>query len=68
MELHTFVNKNCKKASIVFYFCWTKQKGPVVVISLAPQSNSTGSVLTNDGTLGREIKELKPGVAAPASY
>ena len=29
------------------------------------QSNSTGSVLINDGTLGAGIKELKPGAAAP---
>ena len=32
---------------------------------LALQSNSTSSVLTNDGTLGAGIRELKPGVAAP---
>ena len=45
-------------------FCLTKQKGSVVLILLALQSNSTGSVLTNDGTLGAGIKELKPGAAA----
>ena len=35
------------------------------VILLALQSNSTGSVLINDGTLGVGIKELKSGAAAP---
>ena len=35
------------------------------LILLALQSNSTGSVLINDGTLGAGIKELKPGAAAP---
>ena len=35
------------------------------LISLALQSNSTGSVLINDDTLGAGIKELKPGAAAP---
>ena len=47
-------------------FCLTKQKGSVVLLLLvALQSNSTNSVLTNDGALGAGIKELKPGVAAP---
>ena len=32
---------------------------------LVLQSNSAGSVPTNDGTLGAEIRELKPCVAAP---
>ena len=41
------------------------QKESVELTLLAPQSNSTGSVLINDGTLGPEIKELKPGAAAP---
>ena len=36
-----------------------------MLILLALQSNSTGSVLINDGTLGAGIKELKPGAAAP---
>ena len=36
-----------------------------MLILLALQSNSTGSVQTNDGTLGAEIIELKFGVAAP---
>ena len=31
----------------------------------ALQSNSAGSVLTNDGRLGAEIRELKPGLSAP---
>ena len=31
---------------------------------LALQSNSTGLVHVNDGTLGSGIRELKPGVAA----
>ena len=57
--------KNCKKASTVSCFCLTKQKGSVELILLALQSNSTGSVLINDGTLGAGIKELKPGAAAP---
>ena len=35
-----------------------------MLILLAVQSNSTGSVLINDGTLGAGIKELKPGAAA----
>ena len=35
------------------------------LILLALQSNSTGSVLINDGTLGAGIRELKPGAAAP---
>ena len=61
-----FVNKNCK-ASTVFCFRLIKQKGSAVLILLALQSNSTSSVLTNDGTLGAEIRELKPGAAAPAS-
>ena len=60
-ELRIFVNKNCKKASTVSYFCLTKQKGFVMPIFLALQSNSTGSVLINDGTLGAGIRELKPG-------
>ena len=46
-------------------FCLTKQKGSVELILLVLQSNSTGSVLINDGTLGAGIKELKPGAAAP---
>ena len=33
---------------------------------LALQDNSTGSVLTNDGMLGEEVRDLKPGVAALA--
>ena len=46
-------------------FCLTKQKGSVVLLLLvALQSNSTGSVLTNNGTLGAGIRELKPGAAA----
>ena len=32
---------------------------------LALQSISAGLVLTNDGTLGVEIRDLKPGAAAP---
>ena len=36
-----------------------------MLILLALQSNSVGSVLTNNGTLGAGIKKLKPGVAAP---
>ena len=36
-----------------------------MLILLALQSNSTGSVLANDVTLGAGIRELKPGVAAP---
>ena len=36
-----------------------------MLILLALQSNSVGSVLTKDGTLGAEIRELKPGAAAP---
>ena len=35
-----------------------------MLILLALQNNSTGSVLTNVGTLGAGIRELKPGVAA----
>ena len=35
-----------------------------MLILLALQSNSTGSVLINDGTLGAGIRELKPGAAA----
>ena len=38
-----------------------------MLISLAIQNNSTGSVLTNGGTLDAEIRELKPGVAAPTT-
>ena len=57
--------KNCKKASTVSCFCLTKQKGSVELILLALQSNSTGLMLINDGTLGAGIKELKPGAAAP---
>ena len=56
-----FVNKNCRKASTVSCFCLTKQKGSVELILLALRSNSTGSVLINDGTLGAGIKDLKPG-------
>ena len=41
------------------------QKGSVELILLDLQSNSTGSVLINDGMLGAGIKELKPGAAAP---
>ena len=37
-----------------------------MLILLVVQSNSTGSVLVNDGTLGAGIKELKPGAAAPS--
>ena len=59
MELRIFVNKNCKKVLTVSCFCLTKQKGSVGLILLALQSNSTGSVLTNDDTLGAEIRELK---------
>ena len=47
-----------------FLFFLTKQKGSVELILLALQSNYTGSVLINDGTLGAEIKKLKPGAAA----
>ena len=36
------------------------------LILLALQSNSTSSVIINDGTLGAGIKELKRGAAAPA--
>ena len=39
-----------------------------MLILLALQSNSTGSVPTNNGRLGVGIKELKPGVAAPTGY
>ena len=55
------------KASNVSCFCETKQKKSVgpALISLALQSDSAGSVLTNDGTLGAGIRELKLGVAAP---
>ena len=35
-----------------------------MLVILALQSNSAGSVLINDRTLGAGIKELKPGVAA----
>ena len=65
VELRIFVNKNCKKASTVYCFFLTKQKGSVALILLALQNNSTGSVLANDGTLDVGIRELKPGVAAP---
>ena len=51
MDLRIFLNKNYKKTSTVSCFCLTKQKGSVVPILLALQNNSTGSVLTNDGTL-----------------
>ena len=63
-ELHIFVNKSCKKASTVSCFSLTKQKGSAVSILPALQSNSAGSVLTNDGTIGAGIRELKPGAAA----
>ena len=36
-----------------------------MLITLVLQSNSAGSVLINDGTVGAEIRELKHGVAAP---
>ena len=36
-----------------------------MLIFLALQSNSTASVLINDGTLGAGMKELKPGAATP---
>ena len=62
----TDVNKNSKKALTVSCFCLTKQKGSVELILPTLQSNSTGSVLINDGTLGAGIKELKPGAAAPS--
>ena len=67
-ELRIFVNKNCKKASLVSCFCLTNRKGSVQLILLALQSNSTSSVLINNGTLGAGIRELKPGAAAPTSY
>ena len=35
-----------------------------MLILLALQSNSAGSVLINDGKLGAKIRELKPGVDA----
>ena len=44
VELLIFVNKNFKKASTVSCFCLTKQKGSVVLILLALQSNSTSSI------------------------
>ena len=53
------------ETSTVSCFCLTKQKGSVVLILLALQSNSTGSVLTYKGALDVGIRELKPGVAAP---
>ena len=62
-ELRVFVDKSFKKALTVSCFRLTKQKGSVVLILLALQSNSTGSVLINDGTLG--AGELKPGVVVP---
>ena len=39
-----------------------------IITVLALQSNLAALVLTNNGTLGVEIKELKPGVAAPVSH
>ena len=35
---------------------------------LALQRNAAGSVLINNGTLGAEIRELKPGVVAQGLY
>ena len=63
-ELSIFVNKNGKKTSTVFCFCLTKQKRSTVLILLALQNYLTGSLLTNKGTFGAGIRELKPGVAA----
>ena len=37
----------------------------LILILLALQSNATGSLLINDGTLGAGIKQLKPGAVAP---
>ena len=59
--------KTARKLSTVSCFCLTKQKGSVELILLALQSNSTGSVLINDGTLGARIKELKLSAAAPGT-
>ena len=64
-ELRIFVNKTLQESFNRFLFFLTKQKGSVELILLALESNSTGSVLINDGTLGAGIKELKPGAAAP---
>ena len=50
-ELRIFVNKNSKKASAVSCFCLTKLQGSVVLMLLAPQSNSAGSVLANNGAV-----------------
>ena len=64
-ELCIFVNKNCKKTSTVSCFCLTKQKGFVVLILIALQTNFTSLVLISDGALGAGIRELTPGAAAP---
>ena len=65
-ELRIFVNKTLQESfSRFLFFCLTKQKGSIELILLVLQSNSTGSVLINDGTLGAGIKKLKPGAAAP---
>ena len=63
--MRIFVNKNSKKVLTVPCFCLTKQKESAVLILLDLQNNSIGSVLTNNGSLGGGIKELKPGIAAP---
>ena len=63
--MRKYINKNSKKVLTVPCFCVTKQKEFVVLILLALQNNSIGSVLTNNDSLGGGIEELKPGVAAP---
>ena len=50
-----------------FLLLFDEAERSVEVILLAPQSNSTGSVLINDDTLGAGIKVLKLGVAAPST-
>ena len=59
------MNKTLQESFNRFLFLFVKQKESVELILLALQSNSTGSVLINDGTLGAGIKKLKPGAAAP---
>ena len=66
-ELGIFVNKHRKKASTFSFFCLTEQKGSLVLTLLIIQYNSTSSVLINHGTLDVEIREFKPGAAAPST-
>ena len=66
-ELRIFVNKKLQENFNGFLFLsdeaeWIRNANSSL---LALQSNSTGSVLINNGTLGAAIRELKPGVAAP---